>query len=116
MGLAGVMWGTVITHFPITFYLLVVHMRGMKIKFPEVLRSCVFPSMLPIIIGYPVTFFLGRLLPDLGWFSFCGQTTILLIVYGGIAYRVSLTGAERIWFIQFLHKRKGLQSDLPPKG
>jgi O-antigen/teichoic acid export membrane protein len=104
MGLAGVMWGTVITHIPTTVYLLVIPMRTMKISVTDFVRVCVFPSLVPILIGYPASLFSGRLLSDQGCFSFCAQAAILLIVYGGVAYRVSLTGAERIRIYDFLCK------------
>jgi len=104
MGLAGVMWGTVITHIPTTVYLLLIPMRSMKISLPEFVRACVFPSLVPIMIGYPVALFSGRLLLGQGWVSFCVQAAILLIVYGCVAYRVSLTGPQRIRIYEFLYR------------
>jgi O-antigen/teichoic acid export membrane protein len=104
MGLAGVMWGTVITHIPTTVFLLIVLMRSLKISLPEFVRATVFPSVAPIMIAYPAALFAGRLLSDQGWYSFCAMAAILFIVYGSVAYMVSFTGAERIRIFEFLYK------------
>ena len=97
MGLAGVMWGSVITHLPTTLYLLIVCMRSMMIGFPEYLRICLLPLVLPGAAGYAAATFSAELLPHKGWFSFLAQAIILLVVYGTTAYRLSLTKSERSW-------------------
>ena len=102
LGLPGVMWGTVITHLPITVYLLVVPMRGMNIGLTEYLRSCVFPALLPVTVGCAAALLSGKLLPDQGWFTFWAQATVLLAVYCSVAYRVSLLETERVRICQFV--------------
>jgi len=97
IGLAGVMWGSVITHLPTTLYLLIVCMRSMMIGFPEYLRICLLPLVLPGAAGYAAATFSAELLPHKGWFSFLAQAIILLVVYGTTAYRLSLTKSERSW-------------------
>jgi len=95
LGLAGVMWASVITHLPTTAYLMIVAMRSMKISFSECLRVCVVPLVLPIGAGYAAGAWSGELLADRGWFTLIAQAIILLTVYGGTAYRLCLTRCER---------------------
>jgi len=99
IGLAGVMWASVITHIPTTIFLMIVPMRSMKISLTEYLRTCVFPPLLPIALACAAALFLGRLVQSQGWFSFIAQTSILLMMYGVISYRMSLTEVERAWLI-----------------
>jgi peptidoglycan biosynthesis protein MviN/MurJ (putative lipid II flippase) len=113
IGLPGVMLATVIANLPATTYLLLVTLKRLKVTKMEYLCQSILPSLLPIAIGSVITIICGRFLPERGWVSFFSQGTILIFAYGGIAYRLSLTRAEREWLgghlLQLLHpetKRK----------
>jgi O-antigen/teichoic acid export membrane protein len=94
-GLPGVMWGTVITHLPITVYLLVVPMRSMQIGLRQFLQLAVFPALPPALFGFAAALLSERILSGSNWISFCAEASVLMSVYAGVAYRASLTGGER---------------------
>jgi O-antigen/teichoic acid export membrane protein len=97
IGLAGVMWASIIANLPATALVLYISMYRLRITVPEYLTSCVIRLLLPTAIGYGAGFLAGRLLLDRGWVTFTVQGAVLVAVYGSLVYLVSLTRDERVW-------------------
>jgi O-antigen/teichoic acid export membrane protein len=114
MGLEGVMLASVVASLPATALVLYISMRRLGIGVPEFLSSCVYRPLVPGAFAFTAAYVTGILMQGHGWLSFIVQGSILVIVYGGIAYRVCLTRSEResvnVQISRFTHRLPGIHA------
>lgn len=97
IGLAGVMWGTVIANLPTSAYLQRRAQRILGVSWREYIQTVFMPLIWPTAITVTIWITIQRQIQSDNWITLFLNVFAFIFIYGCLSYRFSINATERLW-------------------
>jgi O-antigen/teichoic acid export membrane protein len=96
LGLAGIIWATLIANIPTSLYLLGRSQHLLKVTIGEYSREVLKPLLIPLSMGIATFLIMKEIILVNAWGPFVLIAFIFLLIYSVLSYRLSIDRTERL--------------------